>query len=66
MIYVFSDPHFDSETIIKVANRPFSSVKQMNNTIINNYNKIVQKTDVCYWLGDIMYGATKEKVRNIS
>ncbi len=63
--YVFSDPHFDSEKIIGFGNRPFKNVAEMNNKIIANYNMIVGKQDVCYWLGDIMYGATKEKVRNI-
>ena len=65
MVYVFSDPHFYSERIIQVANRPFHSVEEMNETIIKNYNMIVQKQDVCYWLGDIMYDASKEKVREI-
>ena len=65
MRYVFSDPHFDSENIRKNANRPFASVEQMNAALISNYNQIVQKSDVCYWLGDIMYDAKKEKVRKI-
>ena len=65
MTYVFSDPHFCHEKIIQVANRPFTSVEEMNETIIQNYNMIVQKQDVCYWLGDIMYDATKDKVRDV-
>ena len=65
MRYVFSDPHFDSENIRRNANRPFQTVDQMNNTIISNYNQIIQKSDVCYWLGDIMYDAKKDKVRNL-
>lgn len=64
-IYVFSDPHFDSEKIIVNGNRPFTSVAEMNKTIINNYNMTVKKQDTCYWLGDVMYDASKEKVFNI-
>ena len=60
--YVFSDPHFDSERIIVNGKRPFNSVAEMNKTIITNYNMIVKKQDVCYWLGDVMYDASKEKV----
>ena len=59
--YVFSDPHFDSERIIVNGKRPFNSVAEMNKTIITNYNMIVKKQDVCYWLGDVMYDASKEK-----
>jgi len=63
--YAYSDPHFDSEKIINYCNRPFKSVEDMNETLIMNYNNVVGKNDVCYWLGDVMYGATKEKVRHI-
>ena len=63
--FVFSDPHFDSESIIKNGNRPFKSVAEMNATLIKNYNATVGKQDICYWLGDIMYGATKAKVSNL-
>lgn len=63
--FAYSDPHFYSEKIIGYGNRPFKSVDQMNATLITNYNAVVGKQDVCYWLGDIMYGATKDKVREI-
>lgn len=63
--YVFSDPHFDSENIIVNCDRPFRSVSEMNTKLIENYNAIIQKQDICYWLGDVMYGATKEKVSKI-
>ena len=63
--YVFSDPHFYSENIIKNCHRPFAVIYEMNKTLIYNYNMIIKKHDVCYWLGDVMYGATKDKVFNI-
>jgi len=65
MRYVFSDPHFYSERIIVNARRPFSNVFEMNKTIIKRYNAVVGKQDHCYWLGDVMYAATKEKVQAI-
>lgn len=64
-IFTYSDPHFYSENIINYCNRPFDSATQMNSVLIAKYNNIVSKNDVCYWLGDVMYGATKDKVRNI-
>lgn len=63
--YVFSDPHFDSVHIIQNAKRPFKNTQEMNSTIIKLYNATISKKDICYWLGDIMYDATKEKVRKI-
>ena len=63
--YVFSDPHFDSQNIIRNCHRPFASVDEMNAVIIRNYNLTVNKQDICYWLGDVMYDASKEKVFKI-
>ena len=60
--FIYSDPHFDSERIIINGKRPFNDVQEMNNALIERYNATVGKQDICYWLGDIMYGATKEKV----
>lgn len=64
-IFVYSDPHFDSESIIKNGKRPFNNVAEMNAKLIENYNSVINKQDICYWLGDIMYAATPEKVRRI-
>ena len=63
--YVFADPHFYSEKIIALGERPFTSVSQMNKTIIQNYNSVINSQDICYWLGDIMYDASQDKVRKI-
>lgn len=63
--YAFSDPHFDSIRIIENGKRPFQSVAEMNETIIRNYNTVVKKQDLVYWLGDIMYSATQDKVHRI-
>lgn len=64
--YVYSDPHFDSQKIISLTKRPFSSVEEMNAVLIENYNAVIQDRDaVCYWLGDVMYSATKEKVSKL-
>ena len=63
--FVFADPHFDSESIIRNGNRPFANIAEMNAKLIENYNSVISKQDICYWLGDIMYGATPDKVKQI-
>ena len=54
--FFISDLHFNHENIIKYCNRPFPNVDKMNSSIINNWNSVVSKDDVVYFLGDFMFG----------
>ena len=60
-IWVTSDQHFQHKNILKYCSesRPFDSVEEMNNTLINNWNSVVQSNDVVYVLGDICMGQTE-------
>lgn len=53
--FVVSDHHFDHENIIEYCNRPFSSVDEMNNTMIKNWNRVVDSTDVVIHVGDVAF-----------
>lgn len=55
MNYFTSDIHFWHKNIIKFCNRPFSSLEEMNETIISNYNSRVTPEDTCYFIGDIFF-----------
>lgn len=55
-IWVTSDTHFNHANIIKYCNRPFSSVEEMNETLINNWNNVVSHDDTVYHLGDFAMG----------
>jgi calcineurin-like phosphoesterase family protein len=57
MIYLTADEHYDHYTtstrnIIKYANRPFSSINEMNQTIIRNFNSMVKNEDETWHIGD--------------
>lgn len=62
-IFVISDTHFSHANILNFRNddgtflRPdFASVDEMNEKIIENWNKTVQPADVVYHLGDFTFG----------
>jgi calcineurin-like phosphoesterase family protein/2'-5' RNA ligase len=55
-IFFFSDSHFDHENIIRCCNRPFSSIKEMNRVLVDNWNSVVKNIDTVYFLGDLSYG----------
>lgn len=50
--WMIADQHFEHTNIIKYTNRPFDNVKQMNEVLVNNWNKKVRQEDVVYVLGD--------------
>jgi calcineurin-like phosphoesterase family protein len=48
----YSDPHFGHERICELSHRPFESIEEMNETLIKNYNEVIDIHDICLWLGD--------------
>lgn len=55
-----SDLHFFHKNIIRFDNRPFTSVEEMNETLIRNWNRKVKDDDLVYILGDISWGNDDE------
>ena len=53
MIYYISDTHFKDQKIFDKCKRPFKSVDEMEEVIINKWNKKVKDEDIVYVLGDI-------------
>ena len=59
-IFIISDTHFGHEKIIEYCNRPFDNTFIMNQTIINNWNKVVAKNDIVWHLGDVLLGSSEQ------
>lgn len=62
--WFWADPHFNHTNIIKYCNRPFASVDEMNEALIENYNSVVGVNDVVWCLGDFCFGP-KENIAKI-
>jgi calcineurin-like phosphoesterase family protein len=58
-----SDTHFGQKNIIKLHNRPFGSVAEMDDTMIDNINRIVNKNDTLHHLGDFASGSVEKAIK---
>jgi len=62
-IWVISDTHFGHQNILTFKNsdgynvRDFSSVKDMNDCMIDRWNSVVKQGDKVYHLGDVFFGS---------
>lgn len=62
MIYFSSDQHFFHKNAATNPDfgRNFSSVEEMNETLIDNWNSVVNKEDTVYVVGDFSFGNTTQ------
>ena len=59
-LFFTSDTHFCHENIIRFCNRPFGSVKEMNEALIHNWNETVPEDGTVFHLGDFAFGGAAE------
>ena len=55
MMWFTADEHYDHANIIRYCARPFCSVGEMDETLIQNHNRLVSKGDVVYHIGDFCF-----------
>lgn len=55
--WFISDTHFSHTNIIRYTGRPFQSVNEMNQTLIENWNAYVELQDIVFFLGDFGLGS---------
>lgn len=52
MIFFSSDHHFFHTNVIGFCKRPYSSVEEMNEDMVEKWNTVVSNNDKVYYLGD--------------
>lgn len=63
MLYFTSDTHFHHVRILELCpHRPYSTVDEMNRSLISNYNAKINEDDVVIFLGDLVMGQKHETV----
>lgn len=55
MNYYIADCHFGDKKVIDFSYRPFTSVSEMDEKMIANWNRVVQDWDDVYIVGDLIY-----------
>lgn len=65
MEYIISDLHFYHQNIIGFDKRPFDTVGEMNEVLINNWNSVVTAEDTVYVLGDMFYKCSRSQAESV-
>lgn len=58
--FYISDLHFCHNNVIAFDNRPFKTINEMNEELINRWNSVVSNGDLVYILGDMFWCSPKE------
>lgn len=67
-VYVTSDLHFHHTNIMKfhpITRPQYESVHDMNNWLIDQWNKVVTPQDTVYHLGDFSFSSNIDAIQNI-
>ena len=62
MIWLTGDTHFYHENILRFCSRPFDTIGEHDEALINNWNSVVSKDDSVYHLGDLTLGGHAQAV----
>jgi calcineurin-like phosphoesterase family protein len=58
-IFLASDHHIDHSKIIEFepVHRPFKTVQEHNEALVERHNSVVSPNDIVWFLGDVIFGA---------
>lgn len=66
MKYYISDLHLGHANVLNFDNRPFSTLEEMEETIVKNWNAVVTDNDDVYILGDVVWkNSYWETIKNL-
>ena len=65
-IFVISDTHFGHKNILEyeAAARPFRTIEEHDEAIVERWNSVVKSGDIVYHLGDVAFG--KQALKNVA
>lgn len=55
-LFLTSDSHFNHSNILRFCERPFSSIEEHDQVLIDNWNSVVGPEDTVFHLGDFCFG----------
>lgn len=64
-VFFTSDTHFGHENIMKFCNRPFNSVEEMDEALIENWNNKVPENGIVFHLGDFAFKYTQKRYNEL-
>lgn len=62
-IFFTADQHFGHARIIDLCGRPFSDVDEMNNSLVERWNRVVTERDTVFVLGDWALGRIRDTIK---
>lgn len=54
-VWFTSDTHFGHKNALKLNNRPYSTIKEMEDDLIKKWNFLIRPQDIVYHLGDFCF-----------
>jgi len=64
-IWFTSDTHFGHSNSIKYCNRPFASVEEMDEVLIERWNERVKPSDTVWHLGDFAFHKSYDELQTL-
>lgn len=61
--FYISDLHFNHFNVIDFDKRPFKTLQEMNDTLVEKWNKRVKNNDTVYILGDLLWDSSPESLK---
>ena len=65
-VFFIADTHFGHKKCLTLGKgRPFTSIEEMEETIVSNWNKKVKPEDTVYVLGDFCWGFNVKRTKSL-